>query len=188
MAADSLQRTYDYNDHVPAVKLRIVGDTIYAITGYYSWFDAWIEWHKNGADPKSCPTSKDAKESGNFFAFEASGRCFMFDEILPYPDEQFAPIAFGSGRKYAIGAFALGSVINRPVSAHEAVAAAITRDPGSGGPIQVIDLQNLAKTETIADRLYCPGADEIDLPLPSSEGDSHALRQYRAHLAKCLKP
>lgn len=136
LAADSLQGSTDFTCSKPAVKLREKGARVYAITGFFSWFDAWIKWYEDGADPKDTPICKYNDPPGEFLVFE-DGRCFMFSTQLPYPDEQFAPDAFGSGSKYAIGAMLYGA------TAKEAVECAVKVDPGSGGPVQVIDLESL---------------------------------------------
>lgn len=136
MAADSLQGTTDYNCHVPAVKIVRKGSRVYGITGILGWFDVWIKWYEDGADPNITPICKYNDPPGEFLVFE-DGKCFMFCLQLPYPEEQFAPFAFGSGRKYAIGAMLHGA------TAKEAVECAIIVDPSTGGPIEVIDLQSL---------------------------------------------
>jgi hypothetical protein len=144
LAADSLSGSHDCRCEVSAVKMRVEQGTVYAITGYFAWFDAWIAWHKAGCDPHATPVCKyDPQNTGNFIVFEA-GRCFLYSMELPYPDEQFAPTAFGSGRKYAIGAMLWGA------SAKDAVGVAIHADPGSGGPVQVIDLLEIQKDREAA--------------------------------------
>jgi hypothetical protein len=137
VAADSLQGSTSYNSHEPANKLRRDGDKVYAITGYFAWFEAWVEWHKAGADPATAPSCRiSGSDHGCFLVFEG-GRCFQYSYDLPYADEQFAPCAFGSGWKYAVGAMVHGA------SAKDAVEVAIIVDPGSRGPVQVIDLLQL---------------------------------------------
>jgi len=143
IASDSLQGSQDFDSPVPAVKLVRYGDTVYAICGYFAWFDAWIKWHKDGADPYNTPVCKFPNSETAFIVFR-DGECVAFSSEMPYPDKAFAGEAFGSGRKYAMGAMARGA------SAREAVEIAIKLDPGSGGPVQVIDLHAIQKSEAAA--------------------------------------
>lgn len=128
--------THDYNEPTPAEKLRRVGDTVYAIAGLQAWFDAWIDWHKNGCDPEKTPVVKNNDAPGQFIVFK-DGRCFVYIYSVPYAEEHFAPAAFGSGWKYALGAMTFGA------DARQAVDVCIRLDPGCGGPVQAIDLREL---------------------------------------------
>lgn len=143
VCSDSLQGSGSYNEATPAIKLRIDGAKVYAITGFFSWFDAWIDWHKSGANPNDTPVYKGGNSESTFIVFEA-GRCFMYTHELPYADEQYAPCAFGSGWKYAVGVMQHGG------SAREAVEICTKIDPHSGGPVQVIDLHEIQKIEKAA--------------------------------------
>jgi hypothetical protein len=136
VASDSLQGSHDYDCPVPAVKLVEKNGVVYAICGFFAWFDAWIKWYEAGADPKETPICKAPNNNTTFIVFE-KGRCFTYDSDMPYPDEAFAGEAFGSGRGFAMGAMAFGA------NARQAVETAIKLDPGSGGPVQVIDLESL---------------------------------------------
>lgn len=137
IAADSLQGSSDYNIQEPAMKLWRRDSLVYAITGYFAWFEAWIKWYEAGSDPTNIPICKDS-DCGNFIVFKEN-RCFMFCNEFPYADEQFAPCAFGSGRKYALGVMHYGG------SAKNAVEVCCKIDPGSGGPILVYDLFEFQK-------------------------------------------
>lgn len=140
VAADSLQGSSDYDSPVSAVKLVQKGNAVYAICGYFAWFDAWITWHINGADPMNTPVCKYDRTDTAFIVFQG-GACVSYSMELPYPDEAFPGEAFGSGRKYAMGAMAMGA------NATEAVKIAIKLDPGSGGAVQVVDLHELQKED-----------------------------------------
>ena len=143
IVSDSLQGSQDFDSPVPAVKLLQDGDTVYAICGYFAWFDAWIKWHKDGYDPNNTPVCKFPNSETDFIVFRG-GECVTFSSEMPYPDKAFAGEAFGSGRKYAMGAMAFGA------NAMQAVEVAIKLDPGSGGPVQVIDLHAIKKSEVAA--------------------------------------
>ena len=136
VASDSLQGSHDYDSPVPAVKLVERNGVVYAICGYFALFDAWIKWREDGADPEKTPVCKAQNHNTTFIVFE-KGRCFTYDSDIPYPDEAFAGEAFGSGRGFAMGAMAFGA------NAKQAVETAIKLDPGSGGPVQVIDIESL---------------------------------------------
>jgi hypothetical protein len=136
VASDSLQGSNDYDSPIPAVKLIQRGDVVYSICGYFAVFDAWIKWYEEGKDPANTPVCKFPNSETAFIVFK-DGKCFTYSSELPYADDAFPGEAFGSGRKYAMGAMAMGA------SAKEAVEIAIKLDPGSGGPVQVIDLESL---------------------------------------------
>ena len=143
VAADSLQGGRDYDSSVPATKLVLAGERVYAICGYFAWFQAWIKWHENGADPANTPVCKLPQSETTFIVFEDGG-CFTFDLEMPYADISHPGEALGSGRKFAMGAMAAG------LNAEQAVRVAIKLDPHSGGPVQVIDLYGLGKQEQAA--------------------------------------
>ena len=136
VAADSLQGSNDYDCPVPAVKLIQKGDVVYSICGYFAVFDAWIKWYEAGQDPENTPVCKFPNSDTVFIVF-TGGQCFTYSSELPYKDEAFAGEAFGSGRKFAMGAMAFGA------TAKEAVEVSCRLDPGTGGAVHVIDLQSL---------------------------------------------
>ena len=138
VAADSLQGGSDYDSPVPATKLIIRDQRVYAICGYFAWFQAWIDWHENGAHPEKTPVCKLQQPDTTFIVFEGGG-CFTFDHHMPYADLSHPGEAFGSGRKFAMGAMAAGA------NAEQAVQVAVKLDPHSGGPVRVIDLHELQK-------------------------------------------
>jgi hypothetical protein len=135
---------------VPVAKLResACGRWVYGITGFSAWFDAWIEWHASFvATTANRMTSMDAancapkwtggdRDQGNFIAVDLKdGRVWQFGCDLPYPQECFAPTAWGSGENYAMGAMKAGA------DARRAVGVAIECDICSGGSVLVVDLQ-----------------------------------------------
>lgn len=137
VAADTKQGTLQQNCAVPFEKIRVCGDVVYAFSGYMAWFDAWIEWHKAGADPSNTPVCKYPSSESTLIVFK-DGKCFSYSYEMPYPEENHAPDAWGSGAQYALGAMAADVAIRR------AVDIATKLDPGSGGPVQVIDLDQLS--------------------------------------------
>jgi hypothetical protein len=148
VAADTLA----VNGHItqaPVSKLResACGRFVYGITGFSAWFDAWIRWYEtfardgNPAAPECAPkfTGVD-QDQGNFLVFDREfNRAWQFGCDLPYPQECFAPAAWGSGESYAMGAMKVGA------DAMRAVSVAIACDVWSGGDVVVIEL--LASTE-----------------------------------------
>ena len=62
--------------------------------------------------------------------------CTSFTPKMPYPEEYFAPEAWGVGADYALGAMDSGA------DAKMAVERAIKREIWLGGPVQVIDLRD----------------------------------------------
>lgn len=112
VAADSMAVAGGYVKPQKAVKIRRVRETVYACTGSFSLFEPMIAWHQSGADPKDLPVAKN--ESLVLIVFH-EGRCLCFRNDEPYPDESFAPDAWGDGYQYAIGAMKNGADARRAV-------------------------------------------------------------------------
>ena len=133
LAADSMATMGNYTSPKAVQKIRQEGNTLYAIVGFSAWFDAWIAWHKAGADPKALPvTTIPAGCTGNFIVIK-DGICRFCGHDLPYFSVANPPDAWGSGSEFAIGAMLAGC------SAERAIEIAIQADPYSGGPVQVVD-------------------------------------------------
>lgn len=143
LAADSAMRMGSYRCPKGVKKIRRHDDCIYAITGYQAWFDAWINWHLNGADPAAIPPSDlPAGQTGNFLVMSRYGLS-CYSSGLPYPMPVDAPDAWGSGCEYAIGAMLHGA------SAQEAIAIAIAANPDTEYPIITYDRETLDRTEVL---------------------------------------
>lgn len=124
-------------------KIKVVGDVVYAFTGTQLLFEPMLKWHAGGAQLDKVPKA-EGDNSSMLIVFE-KGRCFLFAIDLPYPDEMYAPTAWACGREFAIGAMAAG------MDARRAVEIAIEHEVWLGGPIQVIDLQEIqTRREEIA--------------------------------------
>lgn len=132
VAADSMAMSGNYVMPKRAVKICRIGETVYAGTGSASLFNPMIKWHHGGADPKDLPVAKN--ETLTLIVFERD-RCFTFRSDEPYPDESFAPDAWGGGYQYAIGAMKNGA------DARRAVEVAIECVSCTGGEITVESLQ-----------------------------------------------
>lgn len=144
VAADSMGVSGAYRVPGAYQKIRRVGERVYGLAGYPGWFDAWIRWYEDGADPKSAPHCNiESDNTGSFIVFER-GRAFVFTSHVPYPSEIFAPDAWGSGCDFAIGAMKAGA------DARRAVEVAIDCDPHTGGEVQVIDLMGNAELRDAA--------------------------------------
>jgi hypothetical protein len=114
---------------------------VFATAGNFVLQEPWIKWYLDGHDPAKKPAGvHDREDDIGLWVFDG-GKLWQFSSELPYPSEVSAPFAMGSGSDFAMGAFRLGDVVDRRVTAKEAVAAAIACDPFSGGPVQVIDLR-----------------------------------------------
>jgi hypothetical protein len=122
----------EYRTPAPAQKLKMRGQEVFALSGEAALFEPMIEWYLAGANPKEVPTGTPGHTS-SLVVFKA-GRCFSYKTTLPYPDEFFAPDAWGSGQDFAIGAMKGGA------DAKRAVEIAIDCNPHTGGKVQAIDL------------------------------------------------
>lgn len=139
VAADTLATAGGYRDPMPAKKLARRGECVYAIAGWSAWFEAWIKWHEDGANPHCVPPSGvAADDSGNFLIF-AEGRAFSCSAKMPYLRESGAPDAWGSGCDFAIGAMRNGA------DARRAVEIAIECTPSCGGSVDVIEMATFRK-------------------------------------------
>ncbi len=110
VAADTICAFGGYSARSPDNKLKQKGDTIYGITGYIAWFDAWIAWFNAGADPCSPPpiNTSEPDHAGNFLVFPP-GPAWVYSLMLPYPTRVYGPDAWGSGNEFAIGAMHAGA-------------------------------------------------------------------------------
>lgn len=136
LAADRLHCTGGM-PHYEATKLLRVDSYVYASAGPSAWFQAWIDWARTGADPYGqLPVTGLEGHQGSFIRLDLDKRiCEMMDFRLPY----FAPAGpfwgWGSGADYALGAMQVGAT---PM---EAVQAAGCWDSGTGGAVDLFDLE-----------------------------------------------
>jgi hypothetical protein len=114
-------------------KLIRVADTVYGFTGTWAYFGPMVEWHLAGADPAKLPVGPNEDDTTTLIVFK-DGRCFTYDHKVPYPDEHFAPAAWGTGADFAITILAANGI---PI---QAVEVASMLDVFSGNGVDVIDL------------------------------------------------
>lgn len=133
VAADSMKSAGVYVTRSGSFeKLVRRGQEVFAFAGSAPLFAPMIEWYLAGADAQKCP--KDADDGSSALIVFKEGRCFQYILETPYPEELFAPDAFGAGSDFAIGAIKAGA------SVHRAIEIASECTPHTGGAIQVIDL------------------------------------------------
>lgn len=147
LAADSLMLLGTCKAKTTVKKIRYEGDgQTFACTGTAAMFEPMIAWIKAGAKPAEVPKPSEKHADTRVLLFE-SGRCFSYQPNLPWPDEQFAPDAWGAEADFALGAMAAGA------TAEEAVQLAIENTNTVGGPVEIIDLHQIEQRKTRADDL-----------------------------------
>jgi hypothetical protein len=147
IAADTMAVDFGNRVQYPVYKLRHQGRYIFAGSGAMPTFEAFIEWFEAGC-PKEMPhVPEDTSYHGHLLVFDLEGGenfCFAPWPKQFYPHTFSAPYAVGSGMDFALAAMACGK------DAEEAVKIASLFDPNTGGPVQVIDLQDLIQKELAA--------------------------------------
>lgn len=128
VAADSAAT---YHDHIRtakgATKLRRNGNTVYACVGWGALFEPLIKWYEAGAKPEDMFNVGD--ECDTYLLVFKKGRGFLYRTAMPYPDEVFPPVAWGSGANIALGAML------HKASAKEAVEIACNACVFTGGEV-----------------------------------------------------
>jgi ATP-dependent protease HslVU (ClpYQ) peptidase subunit len=107
--------------------------TIYAMSGMAPMFLPLVQWHSmNNADPDKVP-----KGDGDWslIVLTKPGMVVKYSSLCPYPEVFEAPIAFGAGGDYAMGAMMAGA------SASAAVEIVARLCNHTGGNITTIDLE-----------------------------------------------
>lgn len=129
IAADTLSMFGDMRHALDERKIIVRDGHIFAMCGFFAPFESIINWYLAGHDVGKVP-----EKSGdwNFIVITKNQKAISFASDLPYPITLELPVCFGSGDKYAQGALDVGA------SASDAIAAAIKRDPQSGGHVQVV--------------------------------------------------
>lgn len=118
-------------------KISVENGIAYAAFGVSGVREAWIKWYLNGAIPNCTPHHGHSdNDIGNFLVFK-DGKCEMFSWMWPYAQVEIAPMAWGSGGEYAMGAMLAGA------SAEQAIEIAKRLNVYTDGPVQVIDLLSL---------------------------------------------
>jgi hypothetical protein len=135
VATDSQKTANNYICSGSSIKLIRRGDIVFAHTGTSCLFEPMIDWYLAGAAPKECPRpSGENPPLVSVIIVFKEGKAFRVSSNTPYPEEVFAPDAWGSGGSWAVGALKAGA------DARRAVEIATECDVNSGGEIQVMDL------------------------------------------------
>lgn len=140
VAADSLVIGPSSIRSTAAQKLRVVGDTVYGMTGAFALFDPLVAWHRAGAVPDQFPNLYGETD---WTLIVIDGGDAVFYGPTPYPDASKAapPQAWGSGWEVAMGALLAGK------SAAEAVVIAMEVDLATGGKVRVVYPSDLRRKE-----------------------------------------
>lgn len=120
-------------------KLIVRHGRIYGLAGTAFMFENLIEWERGGADPEKTPKCQE-DDSWQLLVFDGIG-VIRYSSVAPYPEQRFAPWAFGSGADLAMGAMLHGA------SAFEAVMIAMQRDNDSGGRVRAINVADALKKD-----------------------------------------
>lgn len=129
IAADTLSMFGDMKHALDKRKIIVRDGHIFAICGFSDALESVITWYLAGHDAGKVP-----EKSGdwNLIVIAKDQEPISFASDLPYPSILKLPVCFGTGEKYAQGALDVGA------SASDAVAAAIKRDPQSGGEVMCV--------------------------------------------------
>lgn len=134
VVADGLACRGDTKLEWPVQKLVIVGDTLFGACGHRAYLRSFIDWWTpDGSNPDGFPKFGDGAKDTTFIVWFA-GQCFSYHADGPFFDECRPPMAWGSGRDFALAAMACGK------SAREAVEIAMRFDPWTGGELQEVHL------------------------------------------------
>lgn len=125
-------------------KIHVRNGNIFAFAGAAALIDPLIQWHHDGCDVKALPPC-DHDGGWSMVVCDADG-VHLYTSKAPFRDVLELPFALGTGGDYAMGAMLAGA------TPEEAVHIACKLDNGSGGEIQVIDIEevrraHLAETE-----------------------------------------
>ncbi len=156
LAWDSLTVENDVKEVWPVQKVFVEEEAIYAGAGSITLWKPYIQWIKEGANPKNKPiTEKDLSVCMLVFR---ENKLFEVTHHSPYLIEIGYPTAIGSGKSVALGALVLGH------TAKDAVWAASQCDIYTGGPIGSIVLPEKfkLKNETIYDAVIKAGHKHFD--------------------------
>jgi ATP-dependent protease HslVU (ClpYQ) peptidase subunit len=143
IASDGQKSSGNYICPGSATKIIRRENMVFALTGISSLFEPMIDWYLKGAAPKECPRPLSENSSSfSILIIFKEGKAFKVSSNIPYPEEVFAPDAWGSGGVWAVGALKAGADVRR------AVEIAIECDTSSGGEIQVMDLSFQMNSES----------------------------------------
>jgi hypothetical protein len=121
-------------------KLHRIGEIVYAMSGVGAMLEPMIAWHQAGAVPSDVPTCSHDEVKDSWLIVFKEGRCFCYRPSIPFPEECYAPDAWGSGCEYAIGAMVGGAAKGVNIRAEDAVRVAMICDPHTGGGVMTENL------------------------------------------------
>lgn len=133
IAADSLSTMGHELSRHPATKIKVRDGRVYAYSGLTGMFDAIIEWHRTGANPKEVPP-KNPQDTWTLLVCDGK-TVQLYHSEAPYPVQLRPPIAIGGGAEFATGAMDAGA------TPAQAVELAIARVTHSGPPVQVVNIR-----------------------------------------------
>ena len=127
-------------------KLRVVGNTIYAMTGTRLFWEPLIAWHQAGAEFEDAPKG-DKDNEWCLVVVDKDGVC-QYDWDVPRPDPSYElPWAWGSNQDVALGLMLAGK------TAAEAVRIMCEKSVWIGGSVQVLNIAEalgLQRLEAVA--------------------------------------
>lgn len=129
LAADTLL-TYGDVRTTGYVKIKDIGDCVYAITGKMNHFEPLMAWHRDGCIVADYP--EECKDTSTLVVVDKrSGECMSYI-CSPYPCISEGVDAWGCGMVMAFGAMYAGA------SAAEAVQICIDHCDGVGGTVMSV--------------------------------------------------
>lgn len=132
--------------HRPLDKLIVSrdGNRLYAISGSYSNFTAWIRWYEGSdsefTEPRNPRRLPEACDNDDFLVFQRTlerEQHRHYSKSCPYGDKIDEPDAWGSGCDWAIGALDFGA------TAIEACQVATKRCRACGNGFTAVDLSTM---------------------------------------------
>lgn len=117
-------------------KIRVRNGIVFGFTGTGPLFEPMIAWYFAGCKPEDVPKGRDDEFDSTLFVFN-DGKAHFYKTELPYPNEQFAPMAWG------VGAERVQTALDCGINLRTAMEKAIAREVWLAGPVQIIDLQSL---------------------------------------------
>jgi hypothetical protein len=139
VAADSLECYGTVRSSRAVQKLSERNGFVFACTGSGALFEPLINWYVAGCKSDAVPSCGNDGKDTKLVVFRPDRRAFVYSPNMPHAAELFAPDALGCAADMAIGAMEAGA------SAARAVEISIKRVVYVGGPVQVIDLDELRK-------------------------------------------
>lgn len=140
LAADTLGISGDLK--LPTSKIRLIfleGKSFYVgWTGQLDHGEALIDWYVSGAIKEKYPAFQSTNDWTRLIVIKNDFEkllTVMSYEQTPYPIYYSIPVAWGSGRDYALGAMAMGA------DARKAVEIACTFSASCGLPVESHDLR-----------------------------------------------